>query len=187
MRGTEMTVTKKKTLSIVLCGMFAALITVGAYIKFHIGVVPFTMQVFFVILAGMILGGKYGSVSVLVYIVTGLVGIPVFTDGGGIWYFLNPKFGYIIGFAIAAFVTGKIAFSGKRRYLRYFAAGMAGIAIIYFVGVIYYWAISYFYLGKSLSFAFLMKWCFLITLPGDIVSCVLAAFVADRTHNAINL
>ncbi len=182
-----MTEAKKKTLGIVLCGMFAALISVGAYIKFHIGVVPFTMQVFFVILAGMMLGGKYGSISVLVYIVTGLAGIPVFTDGGGIWYFLNPKFGYIIGFAIAAFVTGKIVSSGKRRYLRYLAAGMAGIAIIYFVGVIYYWAISYFYLGKNLSFAFLMKWCFLITIPGDVVSCILAAFISDRVGKAVKI
>ena len=100
--GAEMTEIKKKTLGTVLCGMFAALITVGAYIKFHIGAVPFTMQVFFVILAGMMLGRKFGSISVLVYIAAGLVGIPVFTDGGGIWYFLNPKFGYIIGFAIPA-------------------------------------------------------------------------------------
>ena len=53
--GAEMTEIKKKTLGTVLCGMFAALITVGAYIKFHIGAVPFTMQVFFVILAGMML------------------------------------------------------------------------------------------------------------------------------------
>ena len=185
--GAEMTEIKKKTLGTVLCGMFAALITVGAYIKFHIGAVPFTMQVFFVILAGMMLGRKFGSISVLVYIVAGLVGIPVFTDGGGIWYFLNPKFGYIIGFAIAAFVTGYIAFSGKRSYLRCLAGGMGGIAIIYFIGVIYYWAISYFYLGKILSFAFLMKWCFLITLPGDVVSCLLAAFISDRAGKAVKI
>ena len=81
--GAEMTEIKKKTLGTVLCGMFAALITVGAYIKFHIGAVPFTMQVFFVILAGMMLGRKFGSISVLVYIAAGLVGIPVFTAAEG--------------------------------------------------------------------------------------------------------
>mgnify|MGYP001639029028 FL=1 len=176
---------KTKTIDLIMCTAFAALIAVGAYIRFYVGVVPFTMQVFFVILAGMLLGSKIGTVSVLIYIFIGLLGIPVFTDGGGIWYFLNPKFGYIIGFAIAAFVIGIMIPKGECKFLRYFIAGLTGIGIIYLVGVSYYWAVSFFYLRKNLSFQFLMIYCFLITLPGDILSCLLAAVISKRISKAV--
>ncbi len=180
-----MIIKKIKTIDLIMCAVFAALIAVGAYIRFSIGVVPFTMQVFFVILAGMILGSKKGAISALVYMFIGLLGIPVFTDGGGIGYFLNPKFGYIIGFVVAAFVVGIIISKKECKFLRYFIAGLTGIGIIYLVGVSYYWGVSFFYLGKNLSFRFLMIYCFLITLPGDILSCLLAAAISGRISKAV--
>ncbi len=175
------------TQKLVLCAMFAALIAVGAFIRIPIGPVPFTMQVFFVLLAGMMLGKKWGSASALLYMATGLVGIPVFTDGGGLSYFVNPKFGYIIGFVAAAFVIGLITERQKPGVLRSVTAGFAGIGIIYLIGVTYYWAISYFYLGKQLSFGFLMIYCFLITLPSDILSCILASAISVRIARAVKV
>ena len=87
----------------ILVALFAALIAVGAFIRVPVPLVPFTMQTFFVVLAGMLLGKKLGGASALVYLAVGLIGIPVFTQGGGIGYVLKPSFGYLIGF-----VVGKI-------------------------------------------------------------------------------
>ena len=86
-----------------------ALISAGAFIRIPIPVVPFTLEFLFTTLAGLLLGGRLGAVSVGVYIAVGLLGLPVFAEGGGIFYVLKPSFGYIIGFAVASYVTGRIA------------------------------------------------------------------------------
>jgi BioY family. len=80
-----------KTLKMILCAQFAALTAVGAFIRIPIPVVPFTLQYLFTMLAGLLLGGKYGGLSVLLYIFIGLIGLPVFTEGGGIGYVFKPS------------------------------------------------------------------------------------------------
>ncbi len=96
------------TRNMVLCALFAALIAIGAFIRIPVPYVPITFQGFFVLLAGFLLGPKYGAASMLIYIAVGLVRIPVFTEGGGIMYVLKPTFGYLIGFAVCAFVVGYV-------------------------------------------------------------------------------
>lgn len=95
-----------------LGGLFTALIGVGAFLKITIPVQPvpmhFTLQFFFVLLAALLLGSKRAYVSVLTYLVIGLCGIPVFATGGGPAYLLKPTFGFLIGFAAAAYVTGRV-------------------------------------------------------------------------------
>ena len=100
-----MTNKKLKTNQLILCGMFSALIAVGAFIKIPVPVVPFTLQVLFTTLAGLLLGGNLGALSALIYMLLGLSGVPVFTEGGGLSYLLKPTFGYIIGFVLGAYVT----------------------------------------------------------------------------------
>ena len=99
---------KSTVYSLILCALFAALIAVGAFIKIPVPFVPFTLQLLFTTLAGIVLGPKYGALSVGVYILIGLCGVPVFTQGGGPGYVLQPTFGYLIGFLIGTFVTGLI-------------------------------------------------------------------------------
>ena len=72
---------KLNTKSLILCSLFAALIAVGAFIKIPIPVVPFTLQVLFTTLAGLLLGPRLGAISVGIYLLVGLIGIPVFTQG----------------------------------------------------------------------------------------------------------
>lgn len=98
-----------KTKGVIYCGLFTALIAVGAFIKIPIPVVPFTLQYLFTMLAGLLLGSRLGTVSVLSYMLLGLAGLPIFSEGGGLWYVFKPSFGYIIGFAVGTFVTGWIA------------------------------------------------------------------------------
>ena len=72
-----------RTKNLMYCSLFTALIAVGAFIKIPIPFVPFTLQFLFTTLAGLLLGSKMGAVSVIAYMVLGLVGLPIFSEGGG--------------------------------------------------------------------------------------------------------
>ena len=98
-----------KTKNLILVSLFAALTAVGAFIRIPIPFVPFTLQYLFCAFAGILLGPKLGALSQIIYVGMGLIGIPVFTEGGGIAYVFKPTFGYLIGFIVAAYVIGKIA------------------------------------------------------------------------------
>lgn len=172
---------KTKTANLILCALFTALIVVGAFIRIPIPVVPFTLQFLFTMLAGLLLGGKLGFTSVAVYIAMGLLGLPVFAEGGGLAYLLKPSFGYIIGFAIASYVTGiianKVTHPGYKRLL---AANFIGLAIVYLFGMTYYYFISAFYLGDPIGLWPLFLYCFILAVPGDIVLCILGAIIAKK-------
>ena len=99
---------KNTTISLTAISLFAALTAIGAFIRIPLPYVPFTLQVLFVYLAGSLLGSKKGMQSQLVYVGVGLAGLPVFTQGGGIGYFLQPTFGYLLGYIAGAFVVGWI-------------------------------------------------------------------------------
>lgn len=171
----------EKTRNMVLCGMFVALIAAGAFIKIPIPVVPFTLQYLFTMLAGLLLGGKTGCLAVCIYILLGLVGLPVFAQGGGPGYIFQPSFGYIIGFALGAYVTGVIANKKKNPgYGRILAANFAGLGIVYLLGMVYYYLMSNFYLGNPIGLWPLFLYCFLLAVPGDIVLCIVGAVLGKR-------
>ncbi len=171
----------EKIRNLILCAMLAALTAVGAFIKIPVPLAPFTLQLTFVTLAGYILGAKNGMISVLIYIAFGLIGIPVFTEDGGIGYVLRPTFGYIIGFALVAFVTGLIARKSSRpSYPRLLAAGFAGLVVIYVMGILYYYLISHFYLGSDITVRTVLLYCFVLVVPGDIALTFVAALAAKR-------
>ena len=162
----------------VLCSLFAALIAVGAFIKIPVPLVPFTLQFLFTTLAGLLLGSKLGFTAVMSYIAVGLAGIPVFASGGGISYIFQPSFGYLIGFAVGALVTGKITESFKQPSLKILMlANFAGLLTVYAVGMVYYALISNFYLGNPIGLWPLFLYCFILAVPGDIVLCVLCAYI----------
>ena len=94
--------TISRTLRLVRIAIFLALIIVGAFVKFPIGIVPVSMQFAFCMFASLMLGGTDALICVAIYVAMGLVGIPVFSAGGGIFYVLQPTFGYVLGFLIAA-------------------------------------------------------------------------------------
>ena len=89
-----------------ISAMFTALIAVGAFIKVPMPLLPFTMQTFFTMLACFLLPKKYSSLSAVLYLILGLIGVPIFTSGGGLGYVLTPGFGYLIGFVVANYVAG---------------------------------------------------------------------------------
>lgn len=172
---------KTKTKDLVLCSLFAALIAVGAWIKIPVPVVPFTLQLLFTMMAGLLLGRKLGALSVCVYIAMGLLGLPVFAEGGGLAYVFKPSFGYMIGFAVASYVTGAVANQVPRPgYPRLLAANFIGLGLVYLFGMAYYYGMSNFYLGTPIGLWPLFLYCFLLAVPGDILLCILGAFLGKR-------
>lgn len=176
-----------KTRDLILCGLFSALICVGAFIKIPIPAMPITLQVQFVILAGLLLGGKSAGTSALVYMVLGLIGLPIFTQGGGLGYVFQPTFGYIIGFVFGGYITGKIA--GKEltpTYKRLFAATGAGVAIIYLFGMIYFYICNNYMLNIPLGIGTTLLYCVVMVIPGDLITCALAILLAKRLIPILN-
>ena len=161
-----MTLTKTKTQ--ILCALFAALIAIGAFLRVPVPLVPFTLQFLFTTLAGLLLGKKAGSTAVWLYVLLGLVGLPIFAEGGGISYIFKPTFGYLIGFGLGAYVTGLLT-EQNTSYKQLLLANFA-----------YYAAISAFYLHNPIGLWPLFLYCFLLAVPGDIVLCVVAAVLAKR-------
>lgn len=156
--------------------LFAALTAVGAFIRIPLGVSSITLQFLFTAMAGVILGAKYGALSQLVYVALGLVGIPIFTLGGGFGYVLQPTFGFLLGLIPAAFIIGKLTEKrGKPWQLA--LACVAGLATLYLVGLPYMALILNAYMGKGMDFSAIMWAGMLPFLPGDALKIVVTALL----------
>ena len=167
-----------KTKDLILISLFSALITVGAFIKIPTPLCPITLQVLFTTLAGVITGGKNGAISVLVYVLIGLVGFPIFTGGGGLSYVLHPTFGFLVGMIIGAYVTGKICQSGTINFKRLLIGCLVGLVPTFTIGTFYNCLITSIYL-KEQSSAIVIFYC-LLPLPWDIVLCIFSAYIGIK-------
>ena len=165
----------------ILCAIFTALIAIGAFIRIPVPVVPFTLQFLFTTLAGVLLGSRLGATSVILYIVLGLLGVPVFAEGGGPGYILKPSFGYLPGFAIAAYISGYFAErTGRSSFKKLLLGNALNLAVVYLCGMVYCYVISNYYLGTPIAIWPLVLYCFLLAVPGDAVLCVVAAILGSR-------
>lgn len=170
-----------KVKDIAQIALFTALTAIGAFIKIPIPVVPITMQVFFVTMAGVILGAKKGAISQLLYVLIGLVGFPIFTQGGGVAYIFKPTFGYLIGFIFGAYIIGKITERLKKKNITgIFLAILAGVGVIYVIGVTYLYIINNYYVGKEFSLWFAFYYGFLVSILGDLVCSYFAAVLCYK-------
>ena len=153
-----------KTKSMILCALFAALTAAGAFIRIPIPGTPllFTLQTFFVFLSGLMLIPRYALIAQIVYAAVGLLGLPVFSTGGGITYVLTPSFGFIIGFAVCALLISMLvrknllaAISDKTgRKKHWFKTGvyaLLSLVALYVCGVTYMYVIFNVYLGQTMT------------------------------------
>jgi biotin transport system substrate-specific component len=177
---------KITTREMILAALFAALTAVGAFIKIPVGPVPITLQILFTILSGILLGSKTGALSQLVYVVTGLIGVPIFASGTvGLSAVLSPSFGYLIGFILASFVIGKIVEGAVApSFIKLLAATFVGIVVIYAVGVPYLYVIKN-VIGKGMPIATALKFGFYVFIPGDLIKCIAAAALGTKVVPAV--
>lgn len=119
--------------------------------------------------------------SVCTYLMIGLVGVPVFASGGGIGYLVRPTFGFLVGFAAAAFVTGSLA--SRREELTFWGlliCALAGMVVMYLCGMIYFYFISNYVIYMPVTWKIVLINCCLLTIAGDTLLCVMAAAAAKR-------
>lgn len=177
---------KITTKNIILCAIFAALSAVGAFIRIPLPIIPFTLQLPIVALAGVLLGAKYGMLSQLVYVLIGLAGFPVFTKGGGIGYVFEPTFGYLLGFIVMAYAIGKyLEKTNKYTIWNILIACIIGILLNYVIGVGYMYLIMTFYL-KATTTIWAVCWSgAIIFLPKDLILCFVTSLISAKLLPAL--
>ena len=175
---------KNKTRMMILAALFAALTAVGAFIRFPLGTMSVTLQFMFTAMAGVLLGAKWGAVSQTVYVVLGLVGLPVFTMGGGIGYVMQPSFGFLLGLIPTAWVIGRLT-EKENGHWRIALACLAGLAVLYLIGLPYMYLIMKLYLHKSIIVWTAVKAGMLVYLPGDAIKIALTVLLYKPLRRAI--
>lgn len=186
-----MTASKFKVVDLVYCAMFATLMMIGANITSFapfmvVGGVPITLQSFFAILAGLMLGSKRGAIAVTVYMLIGLAGAPVFARfSGGFSQILSPTFGFIVAFIFAAYIAGKMIEKNRSKTM-YVAAAMVSITFSYLVGTNWMYFAYKLWFAAPEGFTYGMAWLWMLPpLPKDIILSVLSGFFAYRMRNVI--
>jgi len=166
-----------RTRDIVLTGLFAALTAAGAYIKIPLFYVPVTLQTMFTFLAGSLLRPAPAVSSQVIYLLLGLLGIPVFAGGGGIGYLLQPTFGYLAALPIAALTVSSLSRRSGRppSFCRIFSACMAALAIVYFTGVTWLYVSLRFFAAAPISLTAAIVTGALVFLPADLLKAAAAA------------
>jgi biotin transport system substrate-specific component len=169
------------TKRMILMGLFAALTAVGGFLKIPFLYSAITLQFFFTALAGMLLGPKYGAVSQLVYVALGVLGLPIFTAGGGFGYVLYPTFGFLLGLIPAAWTVGKLA-GQNPSFLRSVLACLGGLAVLYAVGLPYMGLVLNVYLGKGMDLWAIAMAGMIPFLPGDMAKILAAGAVCSSSR-----
>ncbi len=190
---------KNNTSLIIFMSFFAGLTAVGSYIKLPLFYLPVTLQTFFVMMSGNVLGPKFGAFSQILYLVLGLTGVPVFAYGGGLGYVFQPTFGYLLSYPFAAVAIGlaiKMAlpigqnrsFSFRRKLASYFFADIVGVILIFGVGIAYFylnlkmgWYLRIEQLSKmQMRFDDVIRPILLVFIPIDILKAFIASWFTVR-------
>lgn len=171
---------KLAAVDIAECAIFVALMVAGTYISIPFYPVPLTFQTVICVLSGLMLGWKKGGIAMAVYCIMGLIGIPVFSGGGGgVYYVVKPTFGYIIGFIVAAVAAGLIRGNNVKAPLRrYLTAAVAAFLVNYAIGIPYFsvvWTLN----GYEDLGGYIVTYN-LLYMPKDAVLCVLASALAAK-------
>jgi len=164
----------------VYAALMAALIAAGAYIAVPVGPVPIVLQNMFVLLAGLLLGWRWGLAAVAVYLLAGVCGLPVFAGGtGGIGRLAGPTGGYLLGYLPAVAAAGWISErTGGRTFFDVMGL-VAGTAIVYLCGVPWLKMVTGMSMGKSLAMGMVPF------LLGDGLKIVAAAAIARAIRPVI--
>lgn len=170
-----------RTRSLLLTALFAALTAVGAFLRIPVGVISFTLQVFFTCTAGLLLGPWYGAASQAVYVLLGLIGVPIFTEGGGLMYVAKPSFGFLLGLIPMALVIGLLTRREKCGFWRMVLACVVGLVVLYAIGLPY----MYFALNGAWSVGKTLVSGCAVFLPFDALKIALACLLGCRLQRVL--
>lgn len=173
---------KNFIVTLTLSALFCTLICVGSFIRIPMpNLMPITLQTFFVLLTGLVLPVKASALATISYMILGLIGLPIFSGGGGLSYVLMPNFGFIIGFIISSVIMSVVAEKLKKRsFGQYFVISLLGVTVIYIIGILYFAFISIVYNNADYSAIWFIQTIFLPFLPKEIICIVLSSVTAFK-------
>ncbi len=175
-----------KTTDLVYIAICAVLLAVCSWISMPT-TVPFTMQTFGVFFVLMFLGGKRGTAAIVVFILLGAIGIPVFAGfSGGIGILLGTTGGYIIGFIVMGIIYWLTeVFIGDSLVIRVVSL-VIGLAACYAFGTAWF-MIAYARNSGAIGLGTALSWCVIPFIIPDLVKMALAVLVSDRIRKAVKL
>ncbi|WP_051023222.1 biotin transporter BioY [Calidifontibacillus oryziterrae] len=173
-----------------MIAVFVALMAIGANISSFliVGGVPITLQTFFSILAGAILGRRIGAISMIVYILVGIAGAPVTAQFvGGPIIVMKPTFGFLLSYILVAYVTGYIIEKVKDPKVgRFIIASLIGMAINYVFGTNWMYYAYKFWANAPEGFSYGLAWAWMLApLPKDIILSIAAGLMSPRIYKAV--
>ncbi len=173
-----------RTVDMVYIAIGAALIAVCSWISIPTAV-PFTLQTFAVFLILSLLGGKRGTFSVLVYVLLGAAGLPVFSGfKGGVGVLLGSTGGYIVGFIFMGLVYITVTrFFGNKTYAE-IAALVLGLIVCYMFGTFWFMLVYSGDTGKA-GFLTVLSWCVFPFIIPDLIKLALALIISKRVKPVI--
>ncbi|MEH7461982.1 biotin transporter BioY [Bacillus thuringiensis] len=182
---------KLRALDLALAAMFVALMAIGANITswapfLQVAGVPLSMQPFFAILAGLLLGSRLGALSMIVYALVGIAGAPIFAEfKAGFSQLLGPTGGFIIAFIIVAYVTGKIVEQVKKpKFGTFITASAVGIILTYIIGTTYMYLAINNWMGGHISYVAAWKIMMWFAVK-DVIFTIIGAVIAPRIYYAV--
>ncbi|MGI6176513.1 MAG: biotin transporter BioY [Christensenellales bacterium] len=176
--------TRNHTTLLLLSSLFVALMAVCAYIRIPLpSMVPISLQTLCVYLMMLLLPPRYSLLSMGVYLMLGLLGLPVFTGGGGIGYVAQPSFGFLMSFLLVAPLGGWLFARLKKRIRSLYAAALCVLllmsVLMYAIGIVYMWTMINAY-GAGISFMDALVSGCVVFLPGDALKITCCLLVAPR-------
>ncbi|MDA8224125.1 MAG: biotin transporter BioY [Desulfitobacterium hafniense] len=167
----------------VYASMFGALTAAGSLITIPMQPVPITLQTLFTGLAGVLLGGYAGALSQVVYVLLGVIGLPVFSGGkAGLGTLMGPTGGYLIGFIVAAYVIGKMVEAKKELGLAWLGLSLVvGNLVIYTLGVAQLSLVAHLSIPKALLAGVVPF------LVGDVLKLVATALIGLKLRNQVKI
>lgn len=177
---------KTKTREVVLVAVFSVFMAVCAWITVP-GVVPFTMQSFAVFLALCLLGAKHGTVAILLYLLLGALGLPVFSNfTAGVGVLLGPNGGYMIGWLLMGAVLWLVEIFGSKKPFWRVAALVLGQLLCYAVGTVWFIAVYTVQTGP-VGVGTALIWCVVPFVLPDFAKLFLALWMTKRLQKVLKI
>lgn len=176
-----------KTKNLVLCAVCAAITCVLAPLSIPIsGMVPITLATFAVMLAGILLGGRLGALSQVIYLIIGAVGVPVCAGyTPALPKLLGPTGGYLVGYIPLAFLCGAIysmwgkGSRGVKKYAVMLGAMLAGTVVLYAFGT------AWFCILNNVGVIYALTICVVPFLIGDALKMAVVMILAPQLERAM--
>ncbi len=172
-----------------LISLFTVLTIIGGKIIIPTILIPVTLQLAACLLTGILLGARRAFLAQMLYLLIGLIGLPVFAAGGGLGYVLQPSFGYLPGMMLCATLVGWLSDRldpdrSKLKIWQLVLINLAGQLVVYICGVSYLYLIKNFYVGQDQTFVWAIKVGMIPFLITDGLFSLLTAVIGVRLRRA---